>query len=50
MYNLPLQIQTIEGPLQYKIAPLTPPNLDPYYLALLQSTNYYKALQSLLQS
>ena len=25
-YNLPLQIQTIQGALQYKIAPLTPPN------------------------
>ena len=24
-YKLPLQIQTIEGALQYKIAPLTPP-------------------------
>ena len=26
-YKLPLQIQTIEGALLYKIAPLTPPNM-----------------------
>ena len=26
-YKMPLQIQTIEGALKYKIAPLTPPNL-----------------------
>ena len=25
-YKLPLQIQSIEGALKYKIAPLTPPN------------------------
>ena len=37
-YNLSLQIQTIEEPLQYKVAPLTPPNLDPYSLALLHSS------------
>ena len=27
-YKLPLQIQTIEGTQQYKIAPLTPPNVS----------------------
>ena len=27
LYKLPLQIQTIEGALYYKIAPLTPPNV-----------------------
>ena len=27
-YKLPLQIQTIEGALQYKIAPITPPSID----------------------
>ena len=29
-YNLPLQIYKIETTLQYKIAPLTPPNVGTY--------------------
>ena len=36
LYKLPLQIQTIEGALQYKIAPLTPPKLQ---VALRKNTN-----------
>ena len=33
-YNLTIQIQTIEGALQYKIVPLTPPNAYSEFFSL----------------